>query len=199
MTRALLCAAVGLLAAAAAEAQVLSTAETLGKGKNGLLLSDNVIVPGDGIANLNIAYAEFARGLSQRFDLYLSAGQTRTEGSTQGWIGGGGNARIARARKMTLSLFAVASVPINHRDEACRLLLNPALIASAPIGAKLSVYSGVNALVPIGDRARGVFTPPSAKVNVPIGATYAIGPWGLWGEVDFGTLGAAGLGLSRVF
>ena len=62
------------------------------------------------------------------------------------------------------------------------MLFNPALVASAPLGKKLVVYSGVNGLVPIGDRERGIFTPPSDKVNVPIGATYAIGPWGLWGE-----------------
>jgi hypothetical protein len=188
-----------LAAAGRADAQVLSTAETLGKGKSGLLFTENVIVPGDDIANLNIAYGEFARGLADRFDLYLAAGATTTEGSTQGWIGGGGNLRLARIGKAAVSLFGVATVPLNHRDEACLVLLNPALIVSAPLGAKLSIYSGVNSLVPIGDRARGIFTPPSIKVNVPIGATYAIGAWGLWGEADFGTLRAFGGGLSRVF
>ena len=153
-----------------------------------MLCPDNVTVPGDGIANRNIAYGEFARGLADRFDLYVAGGATTTEGSTQAWIGGGGNLRLARFRKVSLSLFSVASVPLTHRDEACQVLLNPALIVSAPLGTQLSLYSGVNSLVPIGDRARGVFTPPSAKVNVPIGVTYAIGAWGLWGEADFGTL-----------
>jgi hypothetical protein len=188
-----------LLAAGSAVAQVLSTAETLGKGKSGILMTDNVIVPGEEIPNLNIAYGEFARGLTNRFDLYVAAGATTTEGSTQAWIGGGGNLRVARIGKASVSLFGVASVPLNHRDQACLVLLNPALIVSAPLGAKLSIYSGVNSLVPIGDRARGIFTPPSTKVNVPIGATYAIGAWGLWGEADFGTLRAFGAGLSRVF
>ena len=178
---------------------MLTIGETLGKGKSGLLLSDNVLVPGDGIPNLNIAYGLWAKGLNDRFDLYLSAGETTTEGTTQGWLGGGGNLRLIRAKKVAVSLFSVASVALNRRDEACRVLLNPALVVSAPLGAKLTVYSGVNGLIPIGDRARGVFTPPSVKTNMPVGTTYTIGPWGLWGEGDFGTLRAVGFGLTRVF
>jgi hypothetical protein len=188
-----------VLQAGVANAQVLTIGETLGKGKSGVLVSDNVIVPGAGIPNLNIAYVEFARGLSDRFDLYLSAGETTTEHATQAWAGGGGNLRLARLRKVTVSLFTVASVALNRRAQACQVFFNPALVASTPLGAKLVIYSGVNGLVPIGDRERGIFTPPSAKVNVPIGATYALGPWGLWSEGDFGTLRAFGVGLTRVF
>ena len=180
-------------------AQVLTIGETLGKGKTGLLFSDNVIVPGDGIPNLNIAYGMVAKGLSDRFDLYLSAGGTRTEGATQAFVGGGWNLRLVRVGKATVSFFNVATVPLNRRDEACRILFNPALVVSAPLSAKLAAYSGLNALVPVGDKARGIFTPPSTKINVPIGATYAIGKWGLWGEADFGNLDAFGVGLSRLF
>jgi hypothetical protein len=183
----------------AVQAQVLTIGETLGKGKAGLLLSDNVIVPGDGIPNLNIAYGLFARGLNDRFDLYLSAGEATTEGATQVFVGGGWNLRLVRLGKATVSFFNVATIPLNRRDEACQVLFNPALVVSAPLGSKAFVYSGLNALVPVGDRARGIFTPPSTKVNVPIGATYAIGKWGLWGEADFGNLNAFGVGLTRVF
>ena len=95
MTRWLAAACV-LLAAARADAQVLTTGETLGKGKNGILVSENVLVPGDGIPNLNNAFVQYARGLSDRFDLYLAAGGTTTEGSTQGWLGAGGTVRLAR-------------------------------------------------------------------------------------------------------
>lgn len=198
MTRAL--AAVGvLLLAAPAAAQVLTTADTLGRGRSGVLVTDNVIVPGDGIPHLNIGYVELARGLSDRFDLYLSGGETTTEGSTQWWAGGGGNLRLARVGKIAVSLFAVAAIPFNHRDQACRLLLNPAIVVSAPVSARLTLYSGVNSLVPIGERTRGIFTPPSAKVNVPIGATYSLGRWGIWGEIDAGTLNAIGIGLTRTF
>jgi hypothetical protein len=199
VVRRVLAACVLTLTADLAQAQVLSIGETLGKGRSGLLLTDNAIVPGEGIPNLNIFYGEFARGLSDRFDLYLAFGETTTDGETQVWTGGGGNLRLARARKVTLSLFTVASVALTRRDEACQVLWNPALIASTPVAKQLTVYSGVNSLIPIGDRERGIFTPPSTKVNVPIGATYAIGPWGLWGEVDVGNLQAVGVGITRIW
>jgi hypothetical protein len=199
VVRRVLAACVLTLTADLAQAQVLSIGETLGKGRSGLLLTDNAIVPGEGIPNLNIFYGEFARGLSDRFDLYLAFGETTTDGETQVWTGGGGNLRLARARKVTFSLFTVASVALTRRDEACQVLWNPALIASTPVAKQLTVYSGVNSLIPIGDRERGIFTPPSTKVNVPIGATYAIGPWGLWGEVDVGNLQAVGVGITRIW
>jgi hypothetical protein len=199
VVRALALALVACLTSRAVQAQVLTIGETLGKGKSGLLVSDSVIVPGDGIPNLNIAYGEWAKGLTDRFDLYLSAGETTTEGTTQGWVGGGGNLRLIRIQKVTVSLFSIASVALNRRDQACQVLWNPALVASAPLGPNVTVYTGLNSLIPLGDRSRGIFTPPSTKVNVPIGATYAIGPWGLWGEADFGNLRALGLGLTRVF
>ena len=199
MVRRVLAACVLTLTADLAQAQVLSIGETLGRGKSGLLLTDNAIVPGEGIPNLNIFYGEFARGLSDRFDLYLAFGETTTDGETQVWTGGGGNLRLARARKVTFSLFTVASVALTRRDQACQVLWNPALIASTPVARQLTVYSGVNSLIPIGDRERGIFTPPSTRVNVPIGATYAIGPWGLWGEVDVGNLQAVGVGITRIW
>ena len=199
MVRRVLAACVLTLTADLAQAQVLSIGETLGKGKSGLLLTDNAIVPGEGIPNLNIFYGEFARGLSDRFDLYLAFGETTTDGETQVWTGGGGNLRLARARKVAFSLFTVASVALTRRDQACQVLWNPALIASTPVARQLTVYSGVNSLIPIGDRERGIFTPPSTRVNVPIGATYAIGPWGLWGEVDVGNLQAVGVGITRIW
>ena len=151
------------------------------------------------IPNLNNAFVQYARGLSDRFDLYLAAGGTTTEGSTQGWLGAGGTVRLARVGKASLAFFSLASIPLNHRDEACQVLWNPALVVSGPVSRALTLYTGVNALVPIGDRARGIFTPPSTKVNVPIGATYAFGAWGLWGEADFGTLNAVGVGVTRVW
>jgi hypothetical protein len=199
VSRALLAAALVTLMAGRAGGQVLSTAETLGKGKSALLLSDNLVVPGEGIADLNIAFGQIAHGLTDRFDLYAVAGATTTDGSTQAWIAPGGNLRLIRIGKISASLFALATIPLTHRDQACTVLLNPALIVSAPLGARVSIYSGVNALVPIGNRARGVFTPPSTKTNVPIGGTYALGAWGLWAEADIGPLRAFGAGLTRVF
>jgi len=184
-----------LLTTASAEAQVLTIGETQGKGKNGILVSDTIVLPADG----NNAFGQFSRGLSERFDLYLAGGAATTAGSTQGWLGAGGTLRLARAGKASVALFNLATVPLNRREQACQLLWNPAVVVSAPASKALTLYTGVNALVPIGDRARGVFTPTSTKVNVPIGATYAIGAWGLWGEVDFGNLNTAGIGLTKLW
>ncbi len=106
---------------------------------------------------------------------------------------------LGQVGRAAVSFFNIASAPFNHRDEACDLLLNSALVVSVPAGSKAFVYSGVNSLLSIGHRARGVFTPPGAKVNVPASATYAIGSWGLWAEVDIGPLHAVGIGLTRLF
>src|SRR4029078_6545853 len=149
VVRRVLAACVLTLTADLAPAQVLSIGETLARGKYGLLLTDNASVPGEGIPNLNIFYGEFARGLGDRFDLYLSFGETTTDGETQVWTGGGGHRRRARAGKVTFSLFTVASVALTRRDEACQVLWNPALIASTPVGKQLTLYSRRNRLIPI--------------------------------------------------
>lgn len=180
-----------------AHAQVLSTADTLGRGKTAILLSDNELYAGDGI-RLNIAYAMAARGLNERFDIFFSFGETATNGEAQAWIGGGGNLHLAKVKGVSLSAFNIASIPVHRRDEACLVLLNSALVASRPVGPKIFIYSGLNTLIPIGERNRGVFTPPDLKVNVPFGVTYAVGPWGLWGEVDVGQLHALGFGVTRL-
>jgi hypothetical protein len=176
---------------------VLTTADTIGKGKNAFLLSDNQLYI-DGF-RLNIAYGEYARGLTDRFDVYLALGETTTDGQTQGWVGTGGNLRVMKIRRVSVSAFNLASIPITRRDEACLVLLNSALVVSIPAGSKVFVYSGVNSLIPIGERARGVFTPAETLFNAPIGATYAMGSWGLWGEFDAGPLHAIGVGLTRIF
>jgi hypothetical protein len=185
------------VSATAAGAQVLTTGDTLGGGKSGVLVSDNEIYVET--FRLNIAYGQYARGLTDRFDVYVAAGATTTEGLTQAWIGGGGNLHLAKIGAVSVSAFNLASVPVTRRDRACRVLLNSALVASVPIGPRMFVYSGVNSLIPIGDRARGVFTPPDTKFNVPLGGTIAFGAWGVWGEFDAGPLHAVGAGLTRVF
>jgi hypothetical protein len=178
-------------------AQVLTIADTIGKGKNAILVSDNQIFVDE--FRLNIAYGQWVRGLGNRFDLYAAAGETTTEGLTQAWVGGGGNLALFKAGRVSVSAFNVATVPVTRRDQACQVLLNSALVTSVPLGSRVFVYSGVNGLIPIGDRARGVFTPPDTKFNVPLGATVAFGPWGLWGEFDAGPLHAVGVGLTRIF
>ena len=191
-----------LAACTAAHAQVLTTAETLGTGKAGVLVSDNRIFV-DGV-RLHLVVGQYVRGLSDRFDLYLVAGTTRTDDEsgtrvlTQTWLGAGGNLSAGQWKGFRASVFGVVSAPVNRRDQACVILANPALVVSRTVVKdRLAIYSGVNALVPLGHRDRGWFTPPDTKVNVPAGALIMLGKWGDFAEADIGHLSALGFGLSR--
>jgi hypothetical protein len=193
-----------VLAGSMAEAQVLTTADTLGKGVQGVLGSDNRIFV-DG-ARLHIIVGQYVRGLASRFDLYVVASDTRTDDETgttvldQFSLGAGGNWNIVRWKGFSVSLFGIVSVPLTHRDQASDVLANPALVISrVVVKDRLALYSGVNVLVPIGHRSRGWFTPTETRVNVPAGMLVMLGKWGIFGEADIGPLTAVGIGLSRTF
>ncbi len=190
------------LVASTAGAQVLTTADTLGQGAQSVFLSENRIFV-DG-ARLHIIVGQYVRGVRKDVDVYLLAGSTRTDDETgscvlsQSWVGGGGNWKLGQWRGFSASLFGVASVPLNRRDQASDVLANPALVVSRVVVAdRLALYTGVNALVPIGHHSRGWFTPPDTKVNVPAGALFMLGKWALFAEADIGHLKALGAGLSR--
>jgi len=187
---------------APAHAQVLTTADNLGRGNAGVLVSENRIFV-DG-ARLHLVVGQYVRGISDRFDLYLVAGTTRTDDEigasvlTQAWLGAGGNLGLGEWNGFRASLFGVVSAPLNRRDQASVILANPALVVSRTIVKnRLAMYTGVNALVPLGHRERGWFTPPDTKVNVPAGALVMLGKWGVFAEADIGHLKAIGFGLSR--
>jgi hypothetical protein len=192
------------LACSSSEAQVLTTADTLGKSAQGVLASDNRIFV-DG-ARLHIIAGQYVRGLASRFDLYVVASDTRTDDETgttvlsQFSMGAGGNWNIARWKGFSFSLFGIVSVPLTRRDQASDVLANPALVVSRiVVKDRLALYGGVNALVPIGHRSRGWFTPTETRVNVPAGMLVMLGKWGIFGEVDIGPLTAVGFGLARTF
>jgi hypothetical protein len=186
-----------LLFAVSANAQVLTTAETIGEGKQLVAVSENHLYEGD--VDLNIAYAMYVRGVTPRLDLFTAVGETHIFGEGQAWVGVGGNAKLFSVDKVSVSTFAMVSVPLHRFAESSTVLANPAVVVSRPINSKLSLYSGLNMLIPIGARARGLFTPPSNKLNVPLGASIALGNWGLVAEVDAGKLRAIGIMVSRMF
>jgi hypothetical protein len=193
-----------LVVATAAGAQVLTTADTVGRAKNGFLFSDNHIFV-DG-ATLHIVAAQYVRGLNDRFDLYLVAGDTRTDNDTgtdvenQAWLGAGGNWTAGRWKGFSVSVFGIVSMPINRRNQASDVLANPAVVVSRTVvEGRLALYTGINALVPIGHAERGWFTPTTTQVNVPAGALIILGKWGVFAEGDIGHLKAFGAGLSRTF
>lgn len=185
------------LFAASAQAQVLTTADTLGQGKQAVMVSENHL--DDAGLGINMAYAMYVRGLTSKFDLYVTIGQTRLLGEEQIWVSVGGNRQVLHVNKTSVSLFTTVATPIMRTREASILLLNPAVVISQALGPKISVYSGINTLVPIGQVSRGFFTPTDNRFNVPVGAVLTFGNWGLCTEADLGHLKALGIGLSRVF
>ena len=188
---------IALCLPAVAAGQVLTTAETLGRGTQAILVSENrLFIAGD---ELNIAYANYVRGITNRFDLYVSIGETHFSGEGQVWLGAGGNLGLVRAGRLNVSVFNIVSVPLHRRDEACTVLLNSAIVASWKVSDGLTLYSGLNSLWPIGVRERGFFTPTEKLVNIPAGAAIFLGKWAIFAEGDFGKLKAVGMGLGRTF
>lgn len=186
-----------LLVAVQASAQVLTTADTLGAGKNALMGSENALVM-DG-TQINIAYAMYVRGLTSSADLYLAAGETHLLGQRQAWLGIGGNVHLGKIAGNSISLFGVVSLPLTGRQVGSSVLINQALMVSRPLTDKVSLYSGINVLIPVGASTTRFFTPPETQANVPVGVSVTLGNWGLTAEADFGKLKALGVALSRTF
>ncbi len=176
-------------------AQVLTTGETLGRGAQAVMLSENHLFV-DGV-DLNNGYLQYVRGLSGRFDLYVSVGTTHLMRRDQEWVGAGGNLHLFRVRKFAVSWYNVCSLPVNHTTEASTVLLNSALVVSREVNKTITLYSGVNSLLPIGARDRGFFTPMQREFNVPVGAAIFHGKWAVFLEGDIGHLKMAGVGISR--
>jgi hypothetical protein len=156
-----------LVFAPAAQAQVLTTADTVGRGVQGLLVSENRIFV-DGV-RLHLVVGQYVRGLTPSFDLYVLASGTRTDDETGASVvnqlsaGAGGNWRIGRWRGFSASVFGVVSAALTRRSQASDVLANPAVVVSRTVVEdRLALYTGVNALVPIGHRRRGWFTSPPA-------------------------------------
>jgi len=186
-----------MFVAVSAQAQILTTADTLGKGKNAVVVSENALTLDD--TQINIEYALYARGLTHKLDLYVSVGETHLLGQSQVWIGVGGNAHLGKIAGNSISLFGVVSLPLTGRATGSAILVNPAIVISRPLTEKISVYSGVNVLIPVGALSSRFFAPPETKVNVPVGVSVILGNWALTAETDFGKLKALGIALSRTF
>lgn len=184
---------IGVSLCVAAQAQVLSNGPLGKQGAQAVLVSENrLFVDGD---QLNVGYVQYVRGLSSRADLYISVGETRTFRQNQAFVGIGGVVRLARVAGTDVVFCDVTSLPLHRRRDASTLSTNPALIVSREVRKGFAIYSGVNALIPIGAIERGLFTSPTYKVNVPIGFAITHGHWTVFPEVDIGRLKAIGVGI----
>jgi hypothetical protein len=172
--------------------QILLTAETGGSGSQAVAIAANRISPRDfgTLANL---WAQYGYGLADRVDVFALYGNIAVFGDTQHYVGIGSNiSLIHRGRHgVDVSLADNLSLPITRRDQASTVLLTVALVASRPITVRslvLTPYGGFSALVPLGQRAAGIFTPVEttrtgiAGIGIPLRKTvftyleYNLGP-----------------------
>lgn len=187
-----------------AHAQPLATGESGGKGNSAILLSANGLYP-EGLTLTNI-YFNYIYGLTDRIDLSAIYGNISAMGEGQHYIGFGWNANLVKRSKafVDVSFFNTVTVPLNRRNEASKVLMTPALVVSRPVkitGHSLTLYSGLNYLVPIGSVEAKLFTPPETLFNVPIGVSIPLDDkWIFSGEADLGpNLKALGIAIIRTF
>jgi hypothetical protein len=146
-----------------ASGQVLLTGEPGGTGAQGVTVTGNVISP-RGFTDLANFWGQYGYGLTDRVDVFAAYGAIRVFDETQHYVGIGSNVGILRrgAHGLDVSVFSNLSLPLTRRDEASSVVVTIAVIASRPVtlgSLRITTYGGFESLAPVGDRARGVFTP----------------------------------------
>lgn len=172
-----------LIGAATASAQVLVTAETGGADGQAVMASANLITPKD-FGTLANFWAQYSYGLADRLDVFAAYGNISVFGDTQHYVGVGSNVGILRRGRhgLDVSFFNNASVPVTRRHQAATVLVTLAVVGSHPVtlgSVVVTPYGGFNTLMPIGQRALGVFTPVEtlhtgiAGIAIPLGRTWS--------------------------
>lgn len=149
--------------AAAASGQVLLTAETLGSGSQTVAASANLIAPEDFGTLVNF-WAQYGYGVADRVDVFAAYGNISVFDETQHYVAVGSSIGMLRRDRhgLDVSFFSNVSTPLTRRDQAALLFGTFALIASRPLqvgSIVVTPYGGLEAVVPAGHRARGIFTP----------------------------------------
>ncbi len=167
-----------LAGAATASGQILLTAETGGGGSHAIAVAANRIAPDDFDALGNF-WAQYGYGLNDRIDLFAVYGNINVFGDMQHYGATGANLNILRRARsgIDLSLLGGVSTPITRRDEAAVVLGTFALIASRPakLGSlTITPYGGIESVVPISHRARGIFTPVDTEYAAIVGISVPV-------------------------
>lgn len=191
-----------LVGAATASGQVLVTAETGGAGGQAVVVAANLITPKD-FDHLANFWAQYGYGFADRVDVFAVYGNISVFGETQHYVGVGSNIGLARRARLgfDLSLFTNASVPVTRRNQAAQVLLTIALVASRPVplgSLVITPYGGFQTVVPVGSRARGVFTPVETLHNGIVGVAIPLRKtWSAYVEYNPGpNLRSGGVGLA---
>jgi hypothetical protein len=190
----------------AIQAQVLITGENGGKGSQSAMISANAI-QAKGFGTLSNFWVQYGRGVADRVDAFFGYGSVTVFGRSQSYVAIGSNIGLLgrTVAGVDVSLYNNASIAINHRQEASRVLLATAVIASRPINvgdrSVMTAYGGVSRLTPIIRPVDSIFTPPSpvysgiAGLSVPISSAVTF-----YGEINPGGLQrSAGIGMLYVF
>jgi len=186
------------------QAQWLITGENGGKGSRAVMVSANVIHPTE-FGTLTNLWVQYGYGVSDRVDAFVSYGSIRAFGRSQSYAAVRSNIGLLRRSRtgVDVALFNIASLPINHRAQACRVLLGSALIASCRVkvgGHKVTPYGGVIRLTPIGRALDPTFTPPSAVYNGIVGISVPLGKVTIFIEYNPGGIQrSGGMGVLYVF
>lgn len=186
------------------QAQWLITGEDGGKGSRAVMVSANAIHPTE-FGTLTNLWVQYGYGVSDRVDAFVSYGNIRVFGRSQSYAAANSNIGLLRRSRagVDVALFSIASLPINHRAQACRVLLGSALIASRPVkvgGRKVTPYGGVSRLTPIGRALDPIFTPPSAVYNGIVGVSVPLGKVTFFIEYNpGGTQRSGGMGAFYAF
>jgi len=194
----------GLLGETAANGQVLITGEPGGSGAQAVVATANLISVKD-FGTLKNFWGQYGYGLTSRVDIFAVYGAITVFGKTQQYIGGGSNIGILQRGRhgLDVSFFSNVSVPMTRRDEAATLLGTFAFVASRPVkigSLPVTPYGGFEAVVPVGHRARGVFTPVETLPAAILGVAIALNKtWAAFAEFDPGpTLRSGGVGIAVI-
>jgi hypothetical protein len=185
--------------AMSANAQVQSTAETMGKGKFAAFVSANAIVVKD-FTTMSFSSAQLWYGLTNRADVFAGTSETTLLGQEQTAVMVGGNINLLKSKVLSLSAFNTLSAPLNRRRDACGATWFTALVVSKDF-KKLTPYGGYAVTLPLGHVEGKLFTPAEPMHNIPVGFAKPIGKHiFVFAEYNFGRKQqVAGLALAYTF
>ncbi len=162
--------------AAALQAQTLNVPTTSGTDKVTAFIGPNLILT-EGLPKVAFSYGCVAYGINNRVDAYGCVTHTTTTGRTQFTATPGFNVNFIKSKYGNLGTFQLLNVPVNRRGDGA-VTYFAALLGSWDLKVKKFAYSpyvGLSSLVPLGQAAGKLFTPPDPVLNVPVGIAVPVG------------------------
>ncbi|MBK5291316.1 MAG: hypothetical protein JJE04_06550 [Acidobacteriia bacterium] len=184
---------------------MLISGENSGKGSRSVMVAANAIQV-DGLGVLSNNWLQYGVGINGRIDGFIAYGNIAILGRLQSYASFGSNIGLLRRLRagLDVALYNNATIAMNHRQQACAVLLISAVVASKPIqagGHNLTLYGGATRQTPIGRAADAFFTPASPAYAGIVGASVPIsGNIALFFEYNpGGTQHSGGVGILYAF